>query len=86
MNWLTLPWRSPTANALVQKFEKTEIPFLVLLNDKGALLTKEGHSLISRDINIDKLHTVREIYEKYKCGRCKKIHVRKKLVYGDESK
>jgi len=84
MNWPSLKWGSASADALSEKYDVTGIPYLVLLNDEGKLLTKEGRLLITSKVNVDKLHSARVENEEYKCGKCDKIHVRQKLVYTNE--
>ena len=85
MEWPSVPWRSANSNTLSQKYGVRGIPYLVLLNDEGQTLTKDGRSLISSNVDIDKLHSARVVNEQYKCGNCDKVHVRQKVVYGDEA-
>lgn len=84
MKWPSLTWRSKAADNLNKKFQVSGIPKLVLVSDAGETLTTDGRGLISSGVTPDRVKNARLVTEKYKCGKCDKLHSRQRLVFDDE--
>ena len=81
MDWPALKWGSSSAQALQSKYAVNAIPRLLLFSGRGELLSTEGRQLVGQNVDAEKLQFAKIVNEQYRCGRCNKAHVRKKLVF-----
>ena len=81
MPWYTVRYGSDTVAALKKKYEVRGIPSLVMLTPDGETISKDGRAMVGENVSAKKIATAKIVEEEYNCGKCSKIHVRKKVVY-----
>jgi len=84
MPWYTIKYGSDTVKALKEKYKITGIPALVMLNSSGKTISRDGRTMVSKNISAKKLSSAKVETEEYDCGKCNKVHTREKVVYATD--
>ena len=81
MKWPQVKWNSRQAHMLRQAFRANKFPTMILLNEKGEVVTAQGRDMIliySDLLNADSNRLYFE-YKPFMCGSCDKQHQRLEL-------
>ena len=76
MPWASIPFGKSSIKALNQRYQINGIPSLVLINDQGELISKDGRQLVHASKPLDMTALAKGEVEVYLCGRCRVPHVR----------
>ena len=82
MPWPAVPFNSPAANKLKKLNTKRSIPTLIIMDKDGEQITSTGRNLVTNNVAVDRIKAGTMEKENYTCGKCTKIHVRKKFRLG----